>query len=218
MSASDSHGREDSMLRVWGRTTSINVQKVMWAIGELGLEHERIDVGRSFGGLETKEYGALNPNRLVPTLQDGEVVLWESNVIVRYLAARFGAGRLWPHDPAVRGVADQWMDWQQTTLLPDMRTVFWGLVRTSPEKRDQPRIDAAVNSLKAIWPRLDAHLKDRPFVAGDGLTMGDIPVGAMCHRYHALGIERAPLPHLESWYRKLQARDAFRTHVMIPLA
>ena len=206
------------MLTVWGRNTSSNVQKVMWAIGELGLEHERIDAGRSYGGLDTEEYGALNPNRRIPTLQDGDVVLWESNVIVRYLAAKFGAGRLWPQDVAVRGVADQWMDWQQTTLLPDMRTVFFGLVRTSPEKRDRPAIDAAVNSLKDIWSRLDAQLKDRTFVAGDCLTMGDIPVGTMCYRYHALGIERAPLPHLEAWYDKLQARDAFRRHVMIPLS
>jgi glutathione S-transferase len=206
------------MLRVWGRKTSSNVQKVMWAIGELGLEHERIDVGRSFGGLDTQDYGALNPNRRIPTLQDGDVVLWESNVIVRYLAAKFSAGRLWPHDPAARGVADQWMDWQQTTLLPDMTTVFWGLVQTPAEKRDQPRIDAAVTNLKEVWSRLDVQLKDRPFVAGDSLTMGDIPVGTICHRYHALGIERAPLRHLEAWYQRLQARDAFRRHVMIPLS
>jgi glutathione S-transferase len=206
------------MLRIWGRNTSSNVQKVMWAVGELGVEHERIDAGREYGGLDTQGYGALNPNRRIPTLQDGEVVLWESNVIVRYLAAKFGAGRLWPNDPAVRGAADQWMDWQQTTLLPDMRTVFWGLVRTVPEKRDRSGIDAAVDNLKEIWSRLDAHLKERPFVAGDHLTMGDIPVGTLCYRYHALGIDRAPLPHLEAWYEKLQARDAFRSHVMIPLS
>lgn len=206
------------MLKVWGRNTSSNVQKVMWTIGELGLEHERIDVGRSFGGLDTKEYAALNPNRRIPTLQDGDVVLWESNVIVRYLSAKFSAGRLWPQDPAVRGVADQWMDWQQTTLLGDMRTIFWGLVRTAPEKRDQSAIDAAVHSLQEIWSRLDGQLKDRLFVAGDSLTMGDIPVGTLCHRYYALGVERAPLPNLDAWYERLQVRDAFRKHVMIPLS
>jgi glutathione S-transferase len=206
------------MLRVWGRTTSINVHKVMWAIGELGLEHERIDVGRAFGGLDTPSYGALNPNRRIPTLEDGSVVLWESNVIVRYLAAKFGAGTLWPEDPAVRGVADQWMDWQQTTLLPDMRTIFWALVRTAPADRDRAKIDEAVESLKGPWAILDAWLKGRAFVAGDALTMGDVPVGAMCHRYYALGVERPRLPHLDAWYRRLQERAAFRTHVMIPLA
>ena len=168
--------------------------------------------------LDTAAYGALNPNRRIPTLEDGRVVLWESNVIVRYLAAKYDAGRLWPDDPGMRGMADQWMDWQQTTLLPDMRVVFWGLVRTPPEKRDQAKIDAAVESLKELWGRLDAHLANRRFVATDGLTMGDIPVGAMCHRYHALGVDRPRLEHLAAWYERLKTRDAFRTHVMLPLS
>ncbi len=206
------------MLKIWGRTTSSNVQKVMWAIGELHLPHERIDVGREYGGLSTAEYFALNPNRRIPTLEDGDVVLWESNVIVRYLSAKFGAGQLWPSDDATRGVADQWMDWQQTTLLPDMRTVFWGLVRTPAEERDHRKIDVAVENLKEIWSRLDGHLSSQRFVAGDSLTMGDIPVGVMCHRYHALGVERAALGNLEAWYETLKSRDAFRKHVMIPLA
>ena len=206
------------MLRIWGRTNSINVQKVMWAIAELGLSHERRDAGGAYGMLDTDAYGALNPNRRIPTLEDGSLVLWESNVIVRYLAARYGAGGLWPDDPGVRGTADQWMDWQQTTLLPDMRVVFWGLVRTPPEKRDRAKIEAAVESLKDIWRRLDAHLARRRFVAGEGLTMGDIPVGAMCHRYQALGIDRPRLEHLEAWYERLKAREAFRTHVMLPLS
>ena len=206
------------MLKIWGRTTSSNVQKVMWAIGELRLEHERVDAGREYGGLGTAEYFALNPNRRIPTLEDGDVVLWESNVIVRYLAAKFGAGRLWPVDHAVRGVADQWMDWQQTTLLPDMSTIFWGLVRTPPEERDDRKIDAAVENLKEIWSRLDRHLGGRAFVAGDSLTMGDIPVGTLCYRYHALGVERAALGNLDAWYERLTSRDAFPRHVMIPLA
>jgi glutathione S-transferase len=206
------------MLKVWGRITSSNVQKVMWAIGELSLQHERIDAGRQFGGLETAEYAVLNPNRRIPTLQDGAVVLWESNVIVRYLAAKFGAGGLWPLDHGIRGVADQWMDWQQTTLLPDMRTVFWGLVRTPAGERDHASIDAAVESLKEIWSRLDGHLSGKRFVAGDSLTMGDIPVGTLCYRYHALGVERAALGNLEAWYERLASRDAFRRHVMLPLA
>jgi glutathione S-transferase len=206
------------MLKIWGRTTSSNVQKVMWAVGELGIAHHRTDAGRQYGGLDTAEYGALNPNRRIPTLQDGSVVLWESNVIVRYLAAKHGAGSLWPTDPAARGVADQWMDWQQTTLHPDMRTIFWGLVRTAPAKRDTAQIAAAVESVKEVWSRLDGHLKGRRFVGGDRLTMGDIPVGVLCHRYYALGVERAPLEHLDAWYERLKTREAFRAHVAtIPL-
>jgi glutathione S-transferase len=205
------------MLTVWGRTKSSNVQKVMWAIGELGLAHERIDAGREFGLVNTREYEALNPNQRIPTLRDGDFVLWESNVIVRYLAAKFGAGTLWPTDLARRAVADQWMDWQQTTLLPDMHTLYWGIARTPAPERDQPKIDAAIHNIKAIWGRLDAHLKGRDFIVGDTLTMGDIPVGTLCYRYHALGVERAPLDNLERWYARLQERDAFRRHVMIPL-
>ena len=205
------------MLKVWGRATSGNVQKVMWAIGELGLPHERIDAGREFGGLETSAYGALNPNRRIPTLEDGNVVVWESNVIVRYLSAKFGPGTLWPADPGTRALADEWMDWQQTTLFPDMRTVFWALVRGTERAHAQVEVDAAVANLKTIWGRLDHHLRDRRFVAGDALTMGDIPVGAMCYRYHALGVDRAPLANLQAWYERLQSRPAFREHVMLPL-
>lgn len=206
------------MLKVWGRPTSIHVQKVMWAIGELGLNVERVDVGGPFGGLDTPEYVALNPNRRIPTLEDGDVVLWESNAIVRYLAATYGAGHLLPRDPVERAIADQWMDWQQTTLLDDMRTVFWQLVRTPEAKRDAAAIATATTNLQELWSRLDRHLSTRRWVAENRFTMGDVPVGAMCHRYHALGVERVPLPHLEAWYERVRARDAFREHVTIPLA
>ena len=205
------------MLKVWGRNNSINVQKVMWTVAELGLEHERIDAGGRFGGLDTPEYGALNPNRLVPVIEDGDVVVWESNAIVRYLAARHGAAGLWPADPALRAQADQWMDWKITSLQPDMTVVFWGLVRTPPEQRDTARIESAAERLGRTFAVLDEHLAGRHFVAGDHLTMGDIPVGAACYRYHALPIKRPPLPGLESWYARLQEREAFHSHVMIPL-
>ena len=205
------------MLKVWGRNNSINVQKVMWTVAELGLEHQRIDASGRFGQLDTPEYGALNPNRLVPVIEDGDVVVWESNAIVRYLAARYGADSLWPADPARRAQADKWMDWTITSLQPDMTVVFWGLVRTLPEQRDMGRIESAAERLGRTFAILDDHLAGRRFVAGDDLTMGDIPVGAACYRYHALPIKRPPLPDLESWYARLQDREAFRSHVMIPL-
>jgi len=205
------------MLKVWGRNNSINVQKVMWAVGELGLEHERIDVGGAFGGLDTPEYGRLNPNRRVPTVEDGEVVVWESNACVRYLAARYGAGTLWPEEPGRRARADMWMDWQVATLLPDMTVVFWGLIRTPEAERDHARIAAAVERLGTTWRILDEHLASRRFVAGDALTIGDIPVGAGCYRYYSLPIERPSLPKLEAWYGRLKERAPFREHVMLPL-
>jgi len=206
------------MLKVWGRTNSINVQKVMWAVGELGLEHERIDAGGAFGGLDTPEYGAMNPNRKVPTIDDNGVIVWESNACVRYLAARYGRGGLWPDDAITRAGADMWMDWKLTTLLPDMGIVFWGLVRTPEDKRDHAAISAAAARLGETWKILDHHLASRPYVAGDALTMGDIPVGAACYRYHELAIERPKLPNVEVWYARLRERAPFRTHVMIPLS
>jgi glutathione S-transferase len=205
------------MLRVWGRTNSINVQKVMWAVGELGLAHQRIDAGGAFGGLDSDEYGERNPNRRVPTIEDDGLVMWESNACVRYLAARYDAGGLWPEEPAARARADMWMDWQQTTLLADMIVVVWGLIRTPEAKRDHGAIDAAVTRLGGTWRVLEAQLAGRRFVGGDRLTIGDIPVGASCYRYFGLPIERPSLPNLEAWYERLKQRPAFREHVMLPL-
>ncbi len=205
------------MLRIWGRTNSLNVQKVMWAVGELGLAHERIDAGGAFGGLDTRDYGARNPNRKIPTLDDDGVVVWESNACVRYLAARYGAGGLWPEDPAVRARVDMWMDWQQTTLLADMTVVFLGLIRPPEDQRDQAAITAAAARLGVSWRALDGHLAGRRFVGGDTLTIGDIPVGATCYRYYGLPIERPKLPDVEAWHQRLQQRAAFREHVMLPI-
>ena len=210
------------MLRIWGRTNSINVQKVMWTVGELGLPHERIDAGGAFGRLDTPDYGALNPNRRVPTVEDddGRVVLWESNAVVRYLAARHGAGSLWPEDPAERARADMWMDWMQTELIPEMTVVFWGLIRTPEDRRDMAAIGAAAKRLGEKFRLLDGWLEagGSAYVAGGGLTIGDVPVGAACYRYHALPLERPPLPRVEAWYARLRGRPPFREHVMIPLS
>jgi glutathione S-transferase len=189
----------------------------MWAVGELGLAHERRDVGGTFGGLDTPEYGRLNPNRRVPTVEDAGVVVWESNACVRYLAARYGAGTLWPEDPGKRAVADMWMDWQGSTLLPDMTVVFWGLVRTPEAERDHGAIEAAAKRLGPLWQILDQHLAGRAFVAGDALTIGDIPVGAACYRYFGLDIARPRLPHVERWYGRLKERAPYREHVMLPI-
>jgi glutathione S-transferase len=205
------------MLKIWGRNNSINVQKVMWAVGELGRPHERIDVGGAFGGLDGAEYRALNANGRIPTIEDDGVVVWESNACVRYLAARYSAGSLWPEDPVARAAADMWMDWQQTTLLTDMTTVFWGLVRTPEAERDHAAIEAAAGRLGGLWRRLDNHLAGRRYVAGDHFTMGDIPVGATCYRYYQLAIERPKLAAIEAWYGRLQEREPYRTHVMLPL-
>ncbi|MEZ5863125.1 MAG: glutathione S-transferase N-terminal domain-containing protein [Geminicoccaceae bacterium] len=205
------------MLRIWGRTNSINVQKVMWAVGELDLAHERVDAGGAFGGLDTDAYGRLNPNRRVPVIQDGETVVWESNAIVRYLAARYGAGTLWAEDPAERSVADRWMEWQVTTLLPPLHPIFWGLIRTPEAARDMAAIDAAAKAIQPLWQLLDEHLSQRRFIAGDAFSMGDIPLGCAFWRYSNLDVERPSLPNVQLWYAELKKREAYRRHVMLPV-
>ena len=206
------------MLRILGRDTSSNVQKVLWAAGELGLEFEREDIGGAFGGNDTPEYLALNPNGYVPTLIDGDYTLWESNSIVRYLAAAHGAGALWPADPRIRGSAERWMDWQIATLSPTMVTVFRGLVRTPPEERDMASIAAARDRTARLLAMLDAALAGSEFVAGDEFTVGDIPVGIATYRWYHLDIEREDFRNLERWYRRLAQRSAYREHIMKPLA
>ncbi len=203
------------MLKIWGRTNSINVQKAMWAIGELGLAHQRIDAGGVFGGLDDEAYLARNPNGKIPTLDDDGTVVWESNAIVRYLAGRYGAGGLWPNDPAARARADQWMEWQVSTLYPAFGTAFWGLVRTAPSQRDKAAIELAVKHSGWLFELIDEQLEGREYLAGETFTMGEIPVGATLYRYFTLEIERPELPNVEAWYARLQEREAYRTHVMV---
>ncbi len=202
------------MLKVWGRKTSSNVQKVMWAIGELGLEHERVDIGGAFGGNKEPPYLAMNPNGLVPTLEDGDLMIWESNTIVRYLAGRYGPGRLEPADLATRARASQWMDWQLSVVGPAIFGAFWGLIRTPPEKRDHAAIDAGKAKTIAAMQILDAQLGKTAFVAGDALSMGDIPVALMAYRFRRLIPERPPLPNLERWFTGIEQRPAFKEHVL----
>ena len=207
------------MLTVWGRNNSVNVQKVMWTVAELGLEHERIDVGRQYGGLDTPEFLAMNPNGRIPTIvDDGGTVVWESNAVVRYLASTYGAGSLWPQDAGARARADQWMDWMLTVIAPLINPVFVALIRTAPEERDAAAIAAAAEGLADAWRVLDGHLAAQPYAAGETLSMADIPIGCACFRYYTLDLEHPDLPHVAAWYARLQERDAFREHVMIALS
>ena len=202
------------MLRIWGRTTSINVQKVMWAVGELKLPHERIDVGGSFGKNNEAAYLAMNPNGLVPTLEEDDFVLWESNAIVRYLAAKYGAGTLAPADLRERASASRWMDWQLTVCAPAIQPLFWGLIRTPPEKRDMAAIDGAKEKMAGIMKILDAELGNSAYVAGDAFSMGDIPVGLIAYRYRRLVPDRPAFANLERWFTGLEARPAFKEQVL----
>jgi glutathione S-transferase len=205
------------MLKVWGRRNSLNVQKAMWAIGELGLPHEHVDAGGPFGGLDTEEFGALNPNRRVPVIEDNGTVIWESHAIVRYLAAAYGLGTLWPAEPLARALSDLWTDWTLADLQPAfIGGVFWNFYRTPEAQRNWPAIRQGIARSAILFKLLDRHLEGRAFVAGDSFTFGDIPAGAQLYRYFELEIDRPSLPNVEAWYARLKEREAYRTHVMVP--
>jgi glutathione S-transferase len=204
-------------LRIWGRLNSINVQKAVWTARELELPFERIDAGGAFGGNRTPEYLRMNPNGKIPVIDDGGFVLWESNAIVRYLAAKHGAGTLWPTDLRQRADADRWMDWQATELTPAMRDAFMQLVRTPAEKRSQPLVEASNAGTEALMAILDAHLAGRDFLCGHHFTMGDIAVGTVVHRWFGLQQPHAPRPNVEQWYRRLMLRPAVAGVLTLPI-
>jgi glutathione S-transferase len=206
------------MLKMWGRNTSSNVQKAMWAVGELKLPCERIDVGGAYGRTKEPFYLAMNPNSLVPTLEEEDgFSLWESNSVVRYLAARHGGG-LEPADPKVRAKAQQWMDWQLSVMGPAITPVFWGLIRTPPEKRDPKAIEAGKEKTVTAAKMMNAQLGKTKFMAGDEFSYGDIPVGIMIYRYMQLIPERPATPNLDRWYAAISSRPAFKEQIaVVPL-
>jgi glutathione S-transferase len=205
------------MLRVLGRANSINVQKVMWCAAELGLEVERVDVGGAFGGNDQPDYLAKNPTGLVPTLEDGDLVLWESHTIVRYLCEAHGSAPWQPADLATRYQAQQWMDFYISQIHAQMTVIFWGLIRTPEDKRDMAAIDAAVERAAKWWTLVDKHLAERDYVTGDAPTFGDVPLGCAAYRWHEMQIERPKLDNLKAYYDRLAGRPAYREHVMLPL-
>jgi glutathione S-transferase len=207
------------MIKIWGRKTSSNVQKAMWAIGEIGLPHERIDIAGPFGKNREPAYLAMNPNGLVPTLEEEDgFLLWESNTIVRYLAGKYKATVLEPADLRMRALASKWMDWQLSVAGPAIFECFWGLIRTPPEKRNHAAIEESKKKTTAAMTIMDQQLAKTPYLAGDGFSYGDIPVGIIAYRYRQLVPERAALPNFERWYAAISARQAFKDHVAaVPL-
>lgn len=205
------------MLRIWGRNNSVNVQKALWCCEELELPYERIDAGGKFGVVNTQQYRNLNPNGLVPTIEDDGFVLYESNAVVRYLAAKHSTGKLWPEDLKTRAEADKWMDWYATTFWPTFRPLFWNLVRTPVDQRDAAAMEESRLKTAEILGYLDAQLKNRAYVIGDALTIGDIPMGCGIWRWFGLDIERPDLPNLKRWFDALSARPAYKKVVLLPL-
>jgi glutathione S-transferase len=203
------------VLEIWGRKNSFNVQKVLWCCEELEVPFRRHDAGGLFGVTGEDEYRARNPTGLVPTISDDDFTLWESNTIVRYLAAKHGAGSLWPEDPAQRALADKWMDFQLGTIFPAFKGALIGLVRTPPDQRDEEKIGASVRGTAGVLPVLDGHLGEHDYVAGSSLTMGDVALGSLVYRWLELDIDRPDLPSLQAWHERLAERPAYQKTVMV---
>jgi glutathione S-transferase len=206
------------VLKVWGRVNSINVQKVLWVLEELKVPYERVDAGMAFGVVNEAFYKKMNPNARVPTIDDDGFVLWESNVIVRYLAAKHGAGALYPSELRARAESERWMDWASFHVSSAMGPAFLGLIRTPADKRNLAQIDAAAEATAQQFQVLEQSLEGRNYVAGPSFTMGDIVVGVNVYRWYALDVKRPHVPRIEAYHERLKQRPAFRKHVMQPLS
>ena len=204
-------------MKIWGRENSTNVRKVLWCAGEIGLDYEHVPAGGAFGIVGSPEYLALNPNGLVPCLEDDGLVLWESNAIVRYLARQYGEAPFAPADPRLLAAADKWMDWTSLSFAVPFRDLFWSLVRSSPEDRDTAAIESGREQCARLMAMADAALERHPWLSGADFGIGDIPLGCIAYAWFSLPVERPALAHLEGWYDRLSDRPAFRKAVMTPV-
>lgn len=205
------------MLEVWGRKSSSNVQALMWCIGELGLPYQRHDVGHRFGGTDSDEFYALNPNRTIPVLRDGDLPpLWETGAILRYLANRYAPDEFWPADLIARTHVDRWMEWSKLNVaLLFTAPMFWRVVRTPAAERDPAAIGQALQAFENKLMIAEPLLAGQTFLAGDTFSAADIQFGHVLYRYYDIDIDRQPLPNLRSYYDRLTERPAFREHVMV---
>jgi len=204
------------MLKIWGRKNSSNVRKVLWCAQELGLQYEAVDAGGAFGVVNEPHYRALNPNGVVPTIEDDGLVLWESNTIVRYLGARYAPGTSWyPEDPVVRAKAEKWMDWTTSSLATPFRPLFWGIL--PPDQQDWVAINAAQKACAHLLSIADEALASQPFLSGQEVGMGDIPLGCFVYAWFEMPIERPQMRHLRAWYDRLRERPAYQAAVMTAL-
>lgn len=202
-------------MKLWGRTSSFNVQKVLWCLGELDLAFDHEEVGGAHGDLNTEEFRSLNPLAKIPVLQDGEVIIWESHSIIRYLAASYSAGVFWPYSPAARSWIDRWMDWSQAALQPDFMDLFWGFYRRSKERRDQAKVEAALRACQYRYRQIAQQLRSHDYLAGDDFTFADIPAGTSLYRYSEMGAEVEMPAEVQAWYARLAMRPAFAKNIMV---
>lgn len=205
------------MIKIWGWEGSSNVQKVLWCCDELEVEYQLEDHGWPYAGYKEDPYLGLNPNGLVPTIEDGEFVLWESNSVLRYLAEKYGNGKLTPSTPEMRALSDRWLDWQLTTMGPLMTPVYRALVRTAPENRKAELIRTSSAAAEDGWGILSRYLSQSDYVGGETFSIGDIPLGILAHRWFNLPMEHQGLDAMKAWYDRLCQRPAYQTHIRKPL-
>ena len=207
-------------LTIWGRANSVNVQKVLWCLAELDVPYQRIDAGMQFGRNDQPDYLAMNPNGRIPTLVEGDYVLWESNSVMRYLCMAHGQGSpVYPQAPKARAAVDRWLDWTLSTLQPVDRPVCWALVRTPPEKRDRVPIQKDADAEGIVWRVVEAQLASRRFVEGDQFTIADIALGTFARRWLGVeGVTKPTLPNLERWFGEIAQRPGFVRFVAPPMS
>jgi glutathione S-transferase len=203
-------------ITLWGRLNSANVQKAVWALGELGLAYRHIPAGGSFGGLDDPAFLAMNPNGKVPVLRDGDLTLWESHAIVRYLSAEYGSGLLFPIEPVQRAPVDQWTDWVATTFQPAWIGLFWDFVRTPAAQHDAGKIEHRLAATVKCLGMMEQRLCDAPYLGGSQLTYADIVAGVAMYRWTTMALERPEMPAVEAWHERLRQRPAFREAVCVP--
>ena len=210
---------KQKQLTIWGRANSVNVQKVLWCLHELDLTYDRIDAGMQFGKNNEAAYLAMNPNGRVPTLVDGDFVLWESNSVMRYLCLAYGQNSpIYPQAPQQRAAVDRWLDWTLSTLQPVGRPVFWALVRTPPEKRDMVQVQKDADAEAMQWRIVDTWLANRRFMEGDAFTIADVALGAFARRWFGVeGIAKPQLENLERWFALITTRPGYIRFIAPPM-
>lgn len=205
------------MLKILGRATSANVQVVMWAAEELGQPVDRVDWGGKFGGNDDPAFRAVSPTGLVPALRDGDLAMFESPAMVRYLAAKYGDDAFWPADPAARAALDQWAEWAKTGFSAAVIAgLFMQLIRTKAADRNPAALAAAEANASACARIADARIGDGPWLAGADFSFADVMMGHFLYRYYTMEFARAATPNLDAYYARLCDRPAYRAHVMIP--
>jgi glutathione S-transferase len=209
---------ERRMITIWGRNTSSNVQKVLWMCEELGLKFDRKDVGGSFGGLDTPQFVALNPNKSVPVIEDGGAIVWESHAILRFLAAKYGSDTIYPAKPEARALVEQWLDWHLSVLAPAMTPVFLGYFRTPAASRNETELARQLAHLTSAMILLDEQIAGRAFIAGDNLTIADVAFGNSVWRWFAFPVDRPKLPNLQAWQDRVAERPGHRLHIAQPVS